>query len=67
MAAATNKSFDQAVEALIDAQTGELERLKEFGITKAKILEQGEKMFSGGADRPTTPARSSIKRNSTRP
>lgn len=47
MAAATNKSFDQAVEALIDAQNGELERLKEFGITKAKILEQGEKMFTG--------------------
>lgn len=47
MAAATNKGFDQAVEALIDAQTGELERLKEFGITKAKILEQGEKMFAG--------------------
>lgn len=46
MAAATNKSFDQATEALIDAQNGELERLKEFGITKAKILEQGEKMFS---------------------
>lgn len=46
MAAATNKSFDQATEALIDAQTGELERLKEFGITKAKIVEQGEKMFS---------------------
>ena len=47
MAAATNKSFDQATEALIDAQTGELERLKEFGITKAKIVEQGEKMFGG--------------------
>lgn len=47
MAAATNKSMDQATEALIDAQTGELERLKEFGITKAKILEQGEKMFAG--------------------
>lgn len=47
MAAATNKSFDQATEALIDAQTGELERLKEFGITKAKIVEQGEKLFSG--------------------
>lgn len=47
MAAATNKSFDQSVEALIDAQTGELERLKEFGITKAMILEQGEKMFAG--------------------
>ena len=27
MAAATNKSYDQATEALIDAQTGELERL----------------------------------------
>lgn len=47
MAAATNKNFDQSVEALIDAQTGELERLKEFGITKAMILEKGEKMFSG--------------------
>lgn len=47
MAAATNKSFDQATEALIDAQTGELERLKEFGITKAKIVEQGEKLFAG--------------------
>lgn len=47
MAAATNKSFDQSVEALIDAQAGELERLKEFGITKAMILEQGEKMFAG--------------------
>ena len=47
MAAATNKSFDQSVEALIDAQSGELERLKEFGITKAMILEKGEKMFAG--------------------
>lgn len=47
MAAATNKDYDQAVEALIDAQAGELERLKEFGITKAMILEQGEKMFAG--------------------
>lgn len=45
MAAATNKSFDQATEALIDAQTGELERLKEFGITKAMIAAQGEKLF----------------------
>ncbi len=47
MAAATNKDFDSATEALIDAQTGELERLKEFGITKSMILDQGEKMFSG--------------------
>lgn len=47
MAAATNKDFDQSVEAIIDAQAGELERLKEFGITKRMILEQGEKMFAG--------------------
>lgn len=47
MAAATNKDFDQSVEALIDAQAGELERLKEFGITKAMILEKGEELFTG--------------------
>lgn len=45
MAAATNKDFDQATEALIDAQTGELERLKEFGITKAMIQQKAEDMF----------------------
>lgn len=47
MAAATNKDFDSATEALIDAQSGELERLKEFGITKAGILQQGAKMYRG--------------------
>ena len=47
MAAATNKDFDQAVEAIIDAQTGELERLKEFGITKRKIAEKANQMFVG--------------------
>lgn len=46
MAAATNKPFDQAVEAVIDAQAGELERLKEFGITKAKIAEKANQMFA---------------------
>ncbi|MEG0900227.1 MAG: hypothetical protein RSF40_11030 [Oscillospiraceae bacterium] len=45
MAAATNKGVDQATEALIDAQTGELERLKEFGITKAMISDKADKMF----------------------
>lgn len=45
MAGATNKSFDQSVEALIDAQAGELERLKEFGITKRMIQDKAEKMF----------------------
>lgn len=45
MAGATNKGFDQATEALIDAQTGELERLKEFGITKAMIEKKAGEMF----------------------
>lgn len=39
MAGATNKDLIQATEAIIDAQTGELERLKEFGIKKADIVE----------------------------
>ena len=37
MASAMNKPFEQAVEALADSRTGELERLKEFGITKNMI------------------------------
>lgn len=32
LAASTGKSFDQLSEAIIDAQVGEFERLKEFGI-----------------------------------
>lgn len=44
MASVMGKSLDQAVEAIADAQTGELERLKEFGITKAMIEAQGAKM-----------------------
>jgi len=32
LAASTGKSFNQLAEAIIDAQTGEFERLKEFGI-----------------------------------
>lgn len=31
-AAAQNKSFDQLIQAILDAEQGELERLKEFGI-----------------------------------
>lgn len=45
MAGATNKSMDQATEALIDAQTGELERLKEFGIKKADIAKKANELF----------------------
>ena len=47
MAGVMGKSFDQAVEAVADAQTGELERLKEFGITKNMIVEHAEKTMAG--------------------
>lgn len=47
MAGAMGKSIDQATEAVADAQTGELERLKEFGITKEMIVAQGAKKLKG--------------------
>ena len=42
MASGMGKSFDQAIEAVADARTGELERLKEFGITKNMIDDFGK-------------------------
>jgi hypothetical protein len=36
LASSTAKPFDQLVEAVLDAQTGEFERLKEFGIKASK-------------------------------
>jgi len=42
MASGMSKSFDQAIEAVADARTGELERLKEFGITKNMIADFGK-------------------------
>ncbi|WP_073029195.1 hypothetical protein [Desulfosporosinus lacus] len=45
MAGVMNKDLNQAVEAVADAQTGELERLKEFGITKQMIIDQGAKIM----------------------
>jgi hypothetical protein len=36
LASSTGKSFDQLAEAVIDAQVGEFERLKEFGIRAKK-------------------------------
>ncbi|HCL4466777.1 TPA: phage tail tape measure protein [Clostridium botulinum] len=47
MAGATNKPLLQGVEAFIDAQTGELERLKEFGIKKMDIAKKANEMFRG--------------------
>jgi phage tail tape-measure protein len=45
MAGVMNKDIMQAVEAVADAQTGELERLKEFGITKAMIAKKAGEMY----------------------
>ncbi|MGM0882596.1 MAG: tape measure protein [Bacillota bacterium] len=48
MAAVMGKDVMQAVEAVADAQTGELERLKEFGITKNMIIDQAAEMGMKG-------------------
>ena len=45
MAGVMNEDLMQAVEAVADAQTGELERLKEFGITKAMIIAKGAELY----------------------
>lgn len=44
MASVMGKDLMQAVEAVADAQTGELERMKEFGITKKMIEDQAKMM-----------------------
>lgn len=46
MASVMGKDLMQAVEAVADAQTGELERLKEFGITKQMIIDQAKLLGS---------------------
>lgn len=45
MASVMNKPLMQAVEAVADAQTGELERLKEFGITKTMIVKKANQLY----------------------
>lgn len=47
LAASTGKQFDQLTEAIIDAQTGEFERLKEFGIRASKQGDQVTFTFKG--------------------
>jgi hypothetical protein len=47
LAASTGKSFDQLTEAVIDAQAGEFERLKEFGIRAKKQGDQVTFTFKG--------------------
>jgi hypothetical protein len=45
MAGATNKSIDQATEAMADATMGEFERLKEFGIKKEMLIAAAAKKY----------------------
>lgn len=47
LAASTGKTFDQLTEAIIDAQVGEFERLKEFGIRAQKQGDQVTFTFKG--------------------
>jgi hypothetical protein len=47
LASSTGKSFDQLVEAILDAQTGELERLKEFGVTSKQEGDRIQFTFKG--------------------
>lgn len=51
LASSTGKSFDQLGEALLDAQTGEFERLKEFGI---KASANGDKVTFSFKEQKTT-------------
>ncbi|MGN7787420.1 hypothetical protein ACTJIJ_23000 [Niabella sp. 22666] len=47
IAASKGKSFDQFTEALIDAEVGEFERLKEFGIRASKDKDKVTFSFKG--------------------
>lgn len=47
LASSTGKSFDQLTEAIIDAQVGEFERLKDFGIRASKAGNQVMFEFKG--------------------
>lgn len=47
LASSQGKSFDQLVEAIMDAQTGEFERMKEFGIKASKSGDIVKLTFKG--------------------
>ena len=47
LASSTGKGFDQLVEATLDAQNGEFERLKEFGIKASVSGDQVTMIFKG--------------------
>jgi len=47
LASSTGKSFNQLAEAILDAQTGEFERLKEFGVKASVAGDQVTFAFKG--------------------
>lgn len=47
LAASQGKGFDQLTEAILDAQTGEFERLKDIGITASKSGDKVKFSFKG--------------------
>lgn len=47
LAASQGKGFDQLTEAILDAESGEFERLKEFGIKASKAGDQVSFTFKG--------------------
>lgn len=47
LAASQGKSFDQLTEAILDAMTGEFERMKEFGIKAKKSGDEVQLSFKG--------------------
>lgn len=47
LASSQGKGFDQLTEAVLDAQTGEFERLKEFGINASKSGDKVKLSFKG--------------------
>lgn len=51
LASSTGKGFDMLTEAILDAQTGEFERLKEFGI---KASQSGDKVTFSFKEQETT-------------
>lgn len=55
LASSTGKSFGQLAEAILDAQTGEFERLKEFGI---KAKQSNDQVIFSFKDQQTTVAKS---------
>lgn len=50
IAASSGKSIDQFVEAILDAQTGEFERLKEFGVVAKKEGDNVRITFRGQSE-----------------